>query len=251
MPAPSPSITAITVANAGRSSGAASAASRIWPTITPISAPASVTAIAASERNSRVSRMIAIATPISSPTGAVCSEARSIRMPRSATLDAVALGGLGRLDERLAVRLLELLGLEVVADRHRGQPAVARDRPALGERVLNLLDALEVADLVERSGDRGARLGVGDLALVDGEDQRRVGAREGGAVLLEEVERLLGLRARDVEVVGRLAARAGGDTEQHHDGDRAGQAALPVLREGAGDPREQGRHGFSERCVTN
>ena len=86
MPAPRPSITAITVANAGRSSGAASAASRIWPTTTPISAPASVTAIAASERNSRVSRMIAIATPMSSPTGAVCSEARSIRMPRSATL---------------------------------------------------------------------------------------------------------------------------------------------------------------------
>ena len=85
MPAPRPSITAITVANAGRPSGWASAASRIWPTMTPISAPISVAAIAASERKRSVSRMIAMATPISSPTGASCSEARSIRMPRAAT----------------------------------------------------------------------------------------------------------------------------------------------------------------------
>ena len=60
-----------------------------------------------------------------------------------------------------------------------------------------------------------------------------------GLCALEEVERLLGLGARDVEVVGRLAARAGGGTEQHDDDDRAGQAALPVVGEGAGDPREQ------------
>ena len=53
--------------------------------MTPISAPNSVAAIATSERNSSVSRMIAIATPTSSPTGASCSEAKSIRMPRAAT----------------------------------------------------------------------------------------------------------------------------------------------------------------------
>ena len=85
MPAPRPSITAITVAKAGRSSGAASAASRIWPTITPISAPTSVAIIATTERNSSVSRMIATPTPISSPTGASCSDARSMSMPRAST----------------------------------------------------------------------------------------------------------------------------------------------------------------------
>ena len=53
--------------------------------MTPIRAPTSVAAIAASERNSSVSRMIAMPTPISSPTGASCSEARSIRTPRAAT----------------------------------------------------------------------------------------------------------------------------------------------------------------------
>ena len=88
MPAPRPSIIAITLANAGRSSGAASAVSRIWPAITPISAPTSVTPIAAPERNSSVSRMNAIATPTSSPTGNVCSDARSMSMPRSSTFTA-------------------------------------------------------------------------------------------------------------------------------------------------------------------
>ena len=85
MPAPSPSITAITVANCGSPSGSASAASRIWPAITPSSAPTIVAAIAAPERKRMVSRTIATATPISSPTGASCSEARSIRTPRAAT----------------------------------------------------------------------------------------------------------------------------------------------------------------------
>ena len=85
MPAPSPSIIAITLANDGRSSGAASAVSRIWPAMTPISAPTSVTAIAANERKRIVSRMKAIAMPTSSPTGNDCSDARSISTPRSST----------------------------------------------------------------------------------------------------------------------------------------------------------------------
>ena len=78
-------MTAITLANSGRPSGLASAASSIWPTITPISAPISVAAIAASDRNSTVSRISAMPTPTSSPTGASCSDARSIRMPRADT----------------------------------------------------------------------------------------------------------------------------------------------------------------------
>ena len=75
----------MTAANDGRPSGLASAAIRIWPTMTPIRAPISVAAIAASERNRTVSRMIAMPTPISSPTGASCSEARSISTPRALT----------------------------------------------------------------------------------------------------------------------------------------------------------------------
>ena len=77
------------------------------------------------------------------------------------------------------------------------------------------------------------------LPVLDGEDERRVGARERGAVRPEEVERLLGLGAGDLEVVGRLAARAGGGAEQDEDDERGDEAALPVLGEGAGEPREE------------
>ena len=43
-------MTAMTLANSGSPSGFARAASSIWPTMTPMSAPTSVTNIAASER---------------------------------------------------------------------------------------------------------------------------------------------------------------------------------------------------------
>ena len=196
------------------------------------SPPASGTAASAARSRSP--------TPTSSPTGASCSEARSMRMPRAATLDAAALGGLGGLHERLAVRPSRGPAARSVADVDRRQPARRCDSvPPLANGSSTTWTPFELADLVERAGDRGARAGVGDLALLDGEDERRVGAGEGGAVLLEEVERLLRLRARDVEVVGRLAARAGGCAEQHDDDDRAGEAALPVVGEGAGEPREQ------------
>ena len=242
MPAPRPSITAITVANDGRASGLASAASRICPTTTPISAPASVTAIDAerAEQQRQQDDRDPHADQLADRRGLLGGEVD--QDPALGDGHAAALAALGRLHERIAVRLLEVLRLGAVADRDRRQAPVARQRPALGERVLDDLDALEVADLVERSGDRGARRGIGDLALLDGEDQRRVGAREGRAVLLEEVERLLGLRARDVEVVRRLATCAGGDAEQHDDGDGAGEPALPMVGQGAGEPREQQGH---------
>ena len=45
----------------------------------------SVAPIAAPERNSSVSSTIAMSTPMSSPTGASCSDARSISTPRAST----------------------------------------------------------------------------------------------------------------------------------------------------------------------
>ena len=245
MPAPSPSITAITVAKAGRPSGWASAASRICPTMTPSSAPMTVAAMAASERKSTVSSRIAMPTPMSSPTGASCSEARSIRMPRAATSTPPSSAVSRRREQRLAVGLLEVLRLDVVADVDRGEPPVGRDRAAVGERVGDLDHAVERAHALQRPGHRCPRAGVVDPPLLDAEHERRVRAGERRAVGLEEVERLLGLRARDGEVVGRLAARAGRRAEQHDDDDGAGEAALPAMGEGAREPREQGRHGFS------
>ena len=76
-------------------------------------------------------------------------------------------------------------------------------------------------------------------AVLDAEDERRVGARERRAVRLEEVERLLGLGARDREVVGGLTAGAGGGAEQDEDDDRGREAALPVMGERAREAREE------------
>ena len=114
----------MTVANAGRPSGLASAASRIWPTTTPISAPASVAAIAASERNSSVSRRIAMATPIELADRCLLLGREVDEDAARGDVDAAALAGLGRLQERLAVGLVELLRLESVAHGDRGQPPV-------------------------------------------------------------------------------------------------------------------------------
>ena len=55
----------------------------------------------------------------------------------------------------------------------------------------------------------------------------------------EEIQRLLGLRAGDREVVGGLSTGAGGGADQDEDDDRAGEAALPVLGESPGDARQE------------
>ena len=242
MPAPSPSMTAMTEAKAGRSSGAASAVSRIWPTMTPISAPTSVAAIAASERKSSVSSTIAIATPMSSPTGASCSEARSIRMPRASTSTPSPSRGLrggdaaprrrpsrGRPGRSCSGRRPRRGGRprETCAPSANGSPTWTR-RPRCSP---TFASAPSIAGSV-----------ILERAVVDAEDDRRVGAGEGGAVRAEEIERLLGLRARDLEVVGRLAARAGGGAEQHDHDDRGGEAALPVMGERAREAREEQGH---------
>ena len=55
----------------------------------------------------------------------------------------------------------------------------------------------------------------------------------------EQVQRLLGLRSGDREVVGGLSTGAGGGADQDEDDDRAGEAALPVLGESPGDARQE------------
>ena len=108
-----------------------------------------------------------MATPISSPTGASCSDARSTSTPRAATVDAVALGGAGGRLERLAVVLVEVGRLGRVADVDGGEAAVLGHLPAARERVGDLGDAL-AARLTRASAPAIAAFGrgVGDLALL-------------------------------------------------------------------------------------
>jgi hypothetical protein len=58
-------------------------------------------------------------------------------------------------------------------------------------------------------------------------------------VITEEVQRLLGLRARDLEVVSSRLAGAGGGTDEDDDDDRSEEAALPTMRERASETRQE------------
>ena len=156
MPAPRPSIIAITAANVGRPSGAETAASRSWPAATPSSAPISVAAIAAPERNSSVSRTIAMSTPTSSPTGASCSDARSMRIAALLDLDRRARRSR---PPRSAPRRPPSRSRRVgrVAHVDRREPPVLGDLAARLERARRELDAVELADLRQRALDRRPR----------------------------------------------------------------------------------------------
>jgi hypothetical protein len=154
-------------------------------------------------------------------------------------VDAVLLRGAGGRLEGLSVLLVEIGGLDVVADVDRGDAPVLGHAPTLTERVLHLLDVLEAADLIERALDGRTILGISDAAVLDAEHERRVRAGERRAVLLEEIERLLRFGPRDREVVGGLPAGAGGRAEQDEDDDRRREAALPVLGKRAGETREK------------
>ena len=101
---------------------------------------------------------------------------------------------------------VEVGGGLVVADRRVGGAAVIGE-PA---GVLNGSSTETTCGLSpifgERRADRGLRL---EPAVAGAEDERGLGARLGREALLEEVLGLLGLDARDGEVV--LERAAGGD----------------------------------------
>ena len=222
-------------AKAGRSSGAASAVRRIWPTMTPISAPRMVAAIAASERKRSVRSTIAMATPMSSPTGASCSEARSMRMPRSRP-GRRRRAWSPRRRRRLAVLLLEVGGIGRVADVDRG------DAPSceIWASSPNGSPTDSTPSILPTVARAPSIAGLCPRACPgDAEDDRRVRAGERGPVCTEEVERLLGLRPRDLEVVRRLATGAGGRAEQHEHDEGRCEASQPVVGERARYAREQ------------
>ena len=75
-------------------------------------------------------------------------------MPRASTWTPPPSRGLGGCDQRLAVLLLEVGGLGRVADVDRRERPVLGELAALGERVGDGLDALDLADLLERVLDR-------------------------------------------------------------------------------------------------
>ena len=162
-------------------------------------------------------------TPMSSPTGASCSEARSIDDAAHRDVDAAAARRCAAAASSASPSAFSRsAGSVVVADVDGGEPCRPREtRAALGERVGDLLDAVEAAGPSSSAPSIAAR-GPASVTLPSSTLKTSVESAPAKrrAVRLEEVERLLGLGARDREVVGGLAAGAGGGAEQDDDDDR-------------------------------
>ena len=134
-----------------------------------------------------------------------------------------------------------------VSDVHGGLVVLHVDvRDAVVGRALHLAHRAHIglAGHVGQGGvDRRRGPGVGQRAVLGGEHELGGGAGRRGEVLLEHVERLLRLDARDVEGVGGLAAAdlRGGDDADGEDGPgEDGEAAPPHTR--ATQPVEEGGH---------
>ena len=194
------------------------------PPASAISAEINVRAIAATERNTSVSRMIATATPISSPTGAVALLGLVHDRAVAGDLETGALADLGRLLEPLARRLAERGGGVVVLDRHVGDARVLGElAAALGERVRRGGHVRLGADLLDGPLDRGLTLGVAERARVHGEDDVRGIARRCRKAVVQHVDRGLRFGAGRLEVVDERAAggaRADAERDEHDRHDR-------------------------------
>ena len=116
MPAPRPSITPSVGAKLGNSAKRVPKESSSIPPASAMPALTSVSSMAAADRNTSVSTMIATAMPISSPTGAVGLLGHVDDLAVALGLDAGALGDGGRVREPLARRRLQLRRGPVVLD---------------------------------------------------------------------------------------------------------------------------------------
>ena len=134
-----------------------------------------------------------------------------------------------RLLELLARVAAEVLGRAVVGDGGVRRAAV------VGElRLLDADDVGEVADAIERAGQRAAV----ELTV---EDDGRLGARLAGEALLQQVLGLLRLDARNAEVVLEPAAGGDGAADQRDDREQEGEGGEPWPAAGQGG--EFGEHG--------
>jgi hypothetical protein len=141
-------------------------------------------------------------------------------------------GGLDRGLQPLVRLVAQLAGLLVVLDLHeRGVPVVGHEPDRL--RIDRRHDAGHGAEALDEVGDDPLFVGGGKVAVVGVDDHLGAATRGLGEALGEHVERLLRLDARDAEVVGVGAARAGGAGPQEGGGRQPGDedGAAPADRE--------------------
>jgi len=125
--------------------------------------------------------------------------------------------------ERVLGHRLDGLGVDVAAgvlelDLGEGDPPVARDGGALGERIADREHLRGLLDLGHGALDRRAVGGVQHLALLDREDD--VGGVAGllREAALEQVVGALGFRSRQPEVVDVLTRGGAPQRGQHDEG---------------------------------
>ena len=139
----------------------------------------------------------------------------------------------------------------VVGDLGEGDTPVVRyqERRRRPERVDHLGDTGKASNLVERSFDPRPKRGVGDLALFGGEHHPGPATGGFGKAFLEQVNRSLGLGARDLDALARRFApppsssrgHQGGNHPQRDDRPRVAGAPAAEAVEGKGHGRSKKR----------
>ncbi len=246
-----PSITPSVGAKLGKSAKRVPNESSSRPPASAIPALTSVSSIAAAERNTSVSTMIATARPISSPTGAVACSAwsticplRSVSMPaRWVISDAVSSASPGSAPSSIAgwsyctvVNAIRPSGETWPSVSSGSAAAVTCGWPAISPH---------------RLGDRGGPVAVAQRPVLHREHDGRGVAGLGGEARVEQVLAPLGLGARRVEVVGEAAARSSESAEPGEHDDDDDEGALPVVSGGAGEAPEEEGHagGYGTLCA--
>ena len=215
----------------------AAAAHSSAPKPKPMPANAAPSALRAARRLRRTATRssTAIARPITSPIGKPPVAAPSIGSPDIATFDARAGELGGRVLEPLARLGVEVRRGLVIADRRVGDVSVVRDA-----RILDR-DRRVVASRRRPARRRSRAFQVGVLAL---KTSVACVPDWAGEPLLEQVLRLLGLDARDREVVLERAADGDGAADDRRDPEEHDERGDPwAAADHGGDGGEEGGHG--------
>ena len=166
------------------------------------------------------------------------------RLARHGDVDAGSMEAGGGVLEPVASAGVEIGRGLVVADRGEGGAAVVGEPAGRVEGVLDRRDVRLSGDLGERGLDVALGPGPLERAVAGAEDDDGLRARLGLEALLEEVLGLLGLDARDGEVVLEAAADGDGPADQRGHGEQHGEGggARAAADEGC-DVGEEIAHG--------
>ena len=222
-------------ARPGTSVAAAAHSSAPKPRPMPANAAPSALRAARRLRSTATSSSTAIARPTTSPTGKPPVAAPSIGSPDIATSTPEPGSSAVASSRRSRALASRSVGRLVVADGRVGRPAVVGDA-----RVVDRDDVRLRSIVGERAVD--ARRLV--EAASGAEDDRGLRARLRGEPLLEQVLRLLGLDARDGEVVLERAADGDGAADDRRDPEEHDERGDPwAAADDGGDAGEEGGHG--------